>query len=104
MEEEITVAQFYIKITNWLLPNGYTETYSNHPLSKERRWDFIKDGIRVVCIFPTHSPKESYCYLHKDIIITPEPLSLVTGRFSIGNNYVIDYLHKYMITKSSLIE
>jgi len=98
----IEEVEFHRRITEWLVPNGYTEVYSNHPLCKDREWHFSKDAVRIICIMSLGS--ENYCYLHKDIIVTPEPLSLRTGRFSIGNNYVFEYLHKYMLDKSSLIE
>ena len=98
----IEEVEFHRTITEWLVPNGYVEVFSNHPLSKDREWHFSKDGVRVICVMSPGS--ENYCYLHKDISITPEPVSLRTSRFTVGNNYVIEYLHKFMLNKSSLIE
>lgn len=53
---------FYAAVTDWLLPQGYTETYKNWEATE---WHFIKDKIRVVCVF---EGTQSYCIISKDFI------------------------------------
>jgi len=90
--------EFYKKITDWLIPKGYGEVYSNHPLAKDREFHFSKDGIRVICV----NSSEEYCYVYKDILKRPYALGLRTGRFEIGTDE-LEKAVEYVKTNSRLL-
>lgn len=90
--------EFYKNITEWLLPKGYVEVFSNHPLAKDMEFHFSKNGVRVICV----TSSEEYCYVYKDIIKRPYNLGLRTGRFEIGTDE-LDKIHEYIKVNSELL-
>lgn len=81
---EIKIKQidlFYDKISKWLTPLGYVEVYRNNLGSKEREFHFIKNKVRVICVW---SENEQYCYLHNDVILEPHNLAIKSCKFIIG--------------------
>lgn len=82
--EDIAIA-FHKKISDWLTPKGFVETYSNHPLFDEREFHFIKDGIRVINVIDSSGGE--YCYLQEDIFgiaySNSRTISLKTERLKI---------------------
>jgi hypothetical protein len=83
--------EFYNKITNWLVPKGFTEVYSNHPLSEKREFHFSKEGVRVICV----EDFQDYCYLHADVLKNPFNLAIKTGKYEIGTEK-LDELFDYV--------
>lgn len=79
------VNQFYQEVVAWLKPLGFSEIYSNHPLSEIREFHFIKDGVRVCCI----NDSTPYCYLQNDILELVPHVSLRSGQYKIGFEDVI---------------
>jgi hypothetical protein len=89
---DVKLQQFYKIITEWLLPLGYVEIFSNHPCLPIREFHFTKQGIRVICI----NDYEWYCYLYADILLQPYSLGLKTCRYSIGTDKLQE-LHQMML-------
>lgn len=95
------VKEFYKTITDWLLPKGYTEVYSNHPCLETREFHFSKNYVRVICV---KSPTETYCYLYADIMKPQFNLALTTSSlYDIGTDK-LDELLKNMIFNVNLLE
>lgn len=91
------INNFYLKVSSWLYPMGYTDVYSNHPGLPIREFHFSKDGIRVICVI---SNIEEYCYLHKENLGEKYILSTASARFPIGFPEIED-LHEFI--KSPLL-
>jgi len=90
---EIKIKQldlFYDKISKWLTPLGYVEIYRNNLGAKEREFHFIKNKVRVICVW---SETEQYCYLHTDVMLDPHNLAIKTCKFIIGTPE-LEELHK----------
>ena len=96
--KENSTDKFYKKISDWLLPKGYVEVFSNHPNAQDREFHFSKDGVRVVCI----KSSENYCYLYVSIPKQPHNLGLKSGSFEIGTKK-LDEVHEYMKSKSEIL-
>ena len=76
----------YKKCRNILLPLGYVEIFKNHPCSEVREYHWIKDGVRVCCVWGKCTTL--YCYFHIDIARGLTPTSLRTGNFNVDT---VDY-------------
>jgi hypothetical protein len=98
--DNIIIEEFYQKITGWLLPLGYIETFTNHPLSSEREWHFIRNGVRVKC-FKTES--KEYCYLSYDMLTLPIPLTVITPKIAIEDK-ILHTIHQYLLDHVYIIE
>lgn len=82
MNEHIDHIEKWFSICDeWLTGLGYTIIYSNHPSLEKREFHWIKDQIRVCCVFnKNYIP---HCYLSVDLLLPMFPLTLKTGRYSI---------------------
>lgn len=88
----ITINDFYKKIIDWLIPLGYVETYKSDDIDGVHSWHFIKDNIRVVCVY---NPDGGHFYLHADILLMPVNLAIITGNYDIGSDQ-LELLHKFV--------
>ena len=86
-------------MTEWLLPIGYIEIFSNHPCNNLREWHFFKDGVRIVCVDDWHP----YIYLYADILKQPHALGLRTCNFEILTEKLQE-LHQYMLINIKLLQ
>ena len=75
----------HTRCKDWLLPQGYTEIFSNHPISEVREVHFIKDNVRIKCYFDNKAI--FYCQLQTSISHSPI-LHIISAKFEIGNNEV----------------
>jgi hypothetical protein len=91
----MNLENFYNKITNWLLPLGYLECFK-----RDNEFHFIKDSIRVVCVF---EGSNSYFYLNYDILMTPYSYGFISCRYHIGDNTFNDLLSDFK-TKINKLE
>lgn len=82
---------WYVTCNNWLVPLGFIETFKNHPALVIREFHWIKDGIRICCVYDSNN--ESYCYIHADIMLV-NPISIQSMKYSIGDPKAIE-IHKW---------
>jgi len=83
--------EFRQLIKLWLLPLGFTEIYSiNHPTETTDEVHFIKNGIRVICIFRIKL-NYSFWYVYADCYATDQILSIRNGKNSFENCNVLEY-------------
>lgn len=99
-ETEIAITNSHKKVSDWLLPLGYSPVFDNHPNLLPRKFHFIKDGIRVICVL---NKSESYCYLYKDIIKISPILAIKTGKFNICDTDSLEKLVKFVKENSELL-
>jgi hypothetical protein len=96
--KENSTDKFFKKISDWLLPKGYVEVFSNHPNAQVREFHFSKDGVRIVC----PESYEEYCYLSISVTKCPHNLNLRSGLFGIGSDR-LDEMHEYMKSNAKLL-
>lgn len=77
----------YSECIAWLLPKGFVEIFSNHPLSEIREVHFIKDAVRIKCYFDSNTI--FYCQLQSSISYKPI-LHIISQKFEIGDEEVFE--------------
>lgn len=99
-DRKLALNEFYKEITEWLLPLGYVEIFTNHPCESIREFHFIKDRIRVICV---NHPSESYCYLLAEVIKKPYSFALKSTKLKILMSADdLKHIHNFFIKKRFL--
>jgi hypothetical protein len=83
----MSIKRKYSECIAWLIPKGYVEIFSNHPISEIREVHFIKDAIRIKCYFNDNIV--FYCQLQSSISYKPI-LHIISQRFEIGDEEVFE--------------
>lgn len=85
--DETKFRKWYAECILWLGSLGFEEIYQNHPALPFREYHWIKNGIRICCVY---DPKnENFCYIHQDIVSLVYPIVIKSCRYKIGDPEVL---------------
>jgi hypothetical protein len=84
--------KWYAECILWLGSLGFQEIYSNHPSFMFREYHWIKDGIRICCIYDPLS--ENFCFVQNDILSMKFPFAIRSCRYKIGDPKVLE-IHEW---------
>lgn len=95
------IYSWYRGCVEWLVPLGFQETFKNHPSLSRREFHWIKDGIRICCIFkdPLYN---NYCYVQNDLLFMQFPFSLKGCQYAIPDPKVLE-IHEFFKTIESIL-